>query len=518
MPLLLSLGQYGYVGWNGSRDAKATNSALSAPVERTDTMVGITSYGAYIPLLRISRKVISSATGWLGSGAGLPGEKAVANYDEDSLTMAVAAAVDCLRGSDRERVDDLCLATTTSPYRERQGAVIVATALDLRSDIRAADFGNSVKAGTTALLSAFDAIQAGSAKNAIVSASDCRQGKAGGSQEQSCGDGAAALLIGEGNVIATLEGSFSLSYDFVDYWRAEGDRFDRSWEDRWIRDTGYSKFIPEAISGLLSKYDLSIKDFAKVVYPSLYPREHAAIGKKLGAEPDQIEDQVFTTVGDTGTAYPLMMLVAALEDAKPGDKILVASYGNGSDALFIQVTNEIDKARDRKGVKKHLASKRELVSYEKYASFRDLLSVDTGRRGEEIGATQMSTLWRERRTVLGLCGSKCRRCGTPQYPRQVVCANPDCGASGEMDPYRFSDKTGHLFTYTGDNLAPSPSPPAIYGVVTFEGGGRYTFDLTDCELDSLEVGMPVEMSFRRKYRDATRGIHGYFWKATPRLA
>ena len=477
-------------------------------------MAGITSYGAYIPMLRISRKTISAATGWLGSTTGLPGEKAVANHDEDSLTMAVASAVDCLGGTDREEIDELYFATTTSPYRERQGAVIIATALDLRPDIRTADFSNSVRAGTTALLSAYDTVKAGSARSVIVCASDCRQGKAGSSQEQSCGDGAAAILLGDGDAIATIEGSYSVSYDFVDYWRAEGDRFDRSWEDRWIRDVGYSKFIPEAISGLLIKYNLDIKDFARVIYPSLYPREHAAIGKRLGAEPDQIQEQIFTTVGDTGTAYPLMMLVAALEDAKPGDRILVASYGNGCDALFLQVTDEIEKARDRRGVKTHLASKRELDSYEKYAIFRQLLAVDTGRRGEEIGATQLSTLWRERRMVLALCGSKCRRCGTPQYPRQVVCANPGCGAVGEMDVYRFSDKKGHLFTYTGDTLAPSPSPPAIYGVVAFEGGGRYTFDLTDCELDSLEVDMPVEMSFRRKYHDASRGIHGYFWKAT----
>ena len=491
------------------------NSAPPGEVERKGIMVGITSYGAYIPLLRISRKTISAATGWLGSGTSLPGEKAVANYDEDSLTMAVASAIDCLGGLDREKIDELYFATTTSPYRERQGAVIVATALDLRSDMRTADFSNSIKAGTTALLSAADTIKAGSAKSVLVCASDCRQGKAGGAQEQSCGDGAAALLLGDDGAIATLEGSYSVSYDFVDYWRTEGDRFDRSWEDRWIRDIGYSKFIPEAISGLLSKYNLSIKDFAKVVYPSLYPREHAAIGKKLGAEPDQIQDQLFATVGDAGTAYPLMMVVAALEDAKPGDKILVVSYGNGCDALFLEVTGEVEKARDRRGIRGHLASKRDLDSYEKYATFRDVLVVDTGRRGEEIGATQLSTLWRERRMVLGLCGSKCRRCGTPQYPRQVVCANPSCGAVGEMDVYRFSDKRGRLFTYTGDVLAPSPSPPAIYGVIAFEGGGRYTFDLTDCELDSLEVDMPVEMSFRRKYRDVSRGIHGYFWKATP---
>jgi len=477
-------------------------------------MIGITSYGAYIPLLRINRKTISSATGWLGSASALPGEKAIANYDEDSLTMAVAAAADCLKGIEREKVDELYFATTTSPYKERQGAGIVATALDLRSDIRAADFCNSIKAGTTALLSGFDTVKAGSAKSVIVCASDCRVGKAGSNQEQSCGDGSAAILVGEGSVIATIEGSYSVSYDFVDYWRTEADRFDRAWEDRWIRDIGYSRFIPEVISGLLKKYKLNIKDFSKVIYPSLYPREHAAIGKKLGAEPSQIQEQLFTTVGDTGTAYPLMMLVAALEEAKPGDKILVASYGNGSDALFLQVTAEIEKARDRRGVKKHLASKKDLTNYEKYATFRDILTVDIGRRGEDVGATQLSTLWRERRMVLAGCGSKCKRCGTPHYPRQVVCANPSCGAVNEMESYRFSDKKGHLFTYTGDSLAPSLSPPAIYGVVVFEGGGRYTFDLTDCDLDSLKVGMPVEMTFRRKYRDMVRGIHGYFWKAT----
>jgi uncharacterized OB-fold protein len=321
--------------------------------------------------------------------------------------------------------------------------------------------------------------------------------------------------MGDGNVIATIEGFYSVSHDFVDYWRTEADRFDRAWEDRWIRDVGYSRFIPEVITGLLKKYKLNIKDFAKVVFPSFYPREHAAIGKKLGAEPNQIQEQLFSTVGDSGTAFSLMMLVAALEEAKPGDKIIVASYGNGCDAIFLQVTDEIDKVKgNRRGIKKHLASRKDLTSYEKYATYRDILTVDIGRRGEDVGATQLSTLWRERRMILGGGGSRCKRCGTPHYPRQVVCANPNCGAVNEMETYRFSDKKGQLFTYTSDSLAPSFSPPAIYGIVAFEGGGRYNFDLTDCDLESLKVGMPVEMTFRRKYRDAVRGIHGYFWKAT----
>ena len=478
-------------------------------------MVGITSYGAYIPLYRINRMTIYGALGWLNPASLLPGEKAVANYDEDSITMAVASAMDCMNGLEREKIDGLFFATTTTPYNERQNAGIIATALDLSPAVRTSDFTTSIKAGTGALISAYDAVSSGSAKNVMVCASDCRLGKPGGFQEEIYGDGAAAILFGDNGVIASVEGTYSLTYDFADNWRADTDRYNRTWEDRWVRDEGYGKFISESIAGLLDKYKLTPKDFAKVVYPCLYIRAHADIGKKLGFEPDQIQDHMFTTIGNTGTAYTLQILVAALEGAKPGDKILVASYGNGSDALILEVTGEIEKARNRRGIKGHLASKKDLVSYEKYVTFREILNIDTGGRGDEVAPTQVSTLWRERRMVLGLCGSKCKRCGTPQYPPQEICVNPKCGAVGEMESYRFSDKKGHLFTYTGDILAFSPSPPAIYGMVDFEGGGRWLLDLIDCELDLLEVGMPVEVSFRRKYHDVTRGIHAYYWKATP---
>ena len=478
-------------------------------------MAGITSYGAYVPFYRINRMTIYQALGWLNPASLLPGEKSVANYDEDSLTMAVASAMDCLTGIEREKIDGLFFATTTTPYKERQNAGIIATALDLPPEIRTSDFTTSIKAGTGALISAYDAVASGSAKNVMVCAADCRLGKPGGFQEEIYGDGGAALLLGNSGVIASVEGTYSVSYDFVDNWRADTDRYNRSWEDRWIRDEGYGKFISEAISGLLKKYNLEPKDFAKVVYPCLYVRAHADIGKRLGFEPGQIQDHMFTAIGHTGTAYPLMILVAALEDAKPGDRILVASYGNGSDALYLQVTDEIEKVRDRRGIKGYLASKKDLGSYEKYTTFREILDIDTGGRGEEVATTQMSTLWRERRMILGLCGMKCKRCGTPQYPPQDICANPKCGAINEWEYYRFSDKKGHLFTYTGDVLAFSPSPPAIYGTVDFEGGGRWLFDMNDCDLDSLEVGMPVEMSFRRKYHDVSRGVHAYYWKATP---
>lgn len=477
-------------------------------------MVGIKSYGAYIPRYRMERKIIYSAMGFLGGGA-LPGEKAVANYDEDAISMAVGAGVDCLTGMERDKVGGLYFATVTQPYLTRQNASIVATALDLRSDIRTADFGGCTKSGTGALLAALNAVKGGEASSVLVCAADCRVGKPGSSQEHLYGDGAAAFVMGDDDVIATLEGSYSVFYDFPDRWRATGERFEHVWEDRFIRDEGYMKIMPEVITGLVKKYNLDIKDFAKVIYPCPYPREHAAIAKRLGVEPGQIEDPMLATVGDTGSAYPLMMLVAALEEAKPGDKIIVASFGSGSDAFFLQVTEKIDKVRDRKGIGKHLASKKELSSYEKYLAFRNLIPMEVGIRGEEIAFTQMSALFRDRKAILALCGSKCKRCGTPQFPPQRICANPDCGAVDEMEDYRFSDKKGVLFTYTGDNLAASIDPPATYGFVDFEGGGRSWFDITDCDLDSLEVGMPLEMTFRRRYLDEARGQHGYFWKAMP---
>jgi len=477
-------------------------------------MLGITSYGAYIPRYRINHKVIASAMGFLGAGS-LPGEKAVANYDEDSTTMAVAAGFDCLSGMKREKIGGLFLATVNPPYMLRQNAAIAASALDLPSGIRTADFTGATKSGTSALLSALDAARGEEGKLFMACASDCRVGKPGSGLEHAYGDGAAAIMVGSDDLIATLEGSYSLTYDFPDRWRADGDRFEHPWEDRFSRDEGYTKIILEAISGLVKKYKLTTKDIAKVIYACPYAREHQAIAKQLGAEANQVQDPMLNTVGDTGAAYALMMLVAALEDAKPGDKIIVASYGSGADALLFQVTDKITKMKNKRGIKKHLASKKDLTSYERYLAFRHLMPFETGIRGEVPAPTSMTVVWRERKEIQSFVGAKCKKCGTPQYPPMRICVNPDCGAVDEMEDYRFSDRKGVLFSYTGDNLAFSISPPAINGVVDFEGGGRAWLDMTDCELESMKVGLPLEITFRKKYFDPARGVHSYFWKATP---
>jgi len=149
-------------------------------------MVGITSYGAYVPLFRLSGEAMAK---------GARGEKAICGFDEDSITMAVASAIDCLNGLDREAIEGLYYASTTSPYKEKLAAPIIAMATDLRRDIITADIANSLRAGTSAFKAAIDAVKAGSAKKGMVAASDCRLGTPGSAFERSCGDGAGALLI-----------------------------------------------------------------------------------------------------------------------------------------------------------------------------------------------------------------------------------------------------------------------------------------------------------------------------------
>lgn len=480
-------------------------------------MIGIVSYGGYIPRYRLNRKIVFKAMGWLnpGSVGYAKGEKAVANFDEDSLTMATAACIDCLTGINRSQVEGLYLASTTMPYKERLNAGIIGTALNLPDTVRSTDFSNGLRSGTTALISAFETVEAGRAKRMLLCAADSRLGKTGTAQEMIFGDGAAAFLVGNEDVIAEFKGAYFLSYDFVDHYRGNLAKYDRSWEERWIRDEGLEKFIPSAINGLLEKYNLKISDFAKVIYPCDYAAADKKIAKILDIQGSQLQGTMMEEIGNTGAAHPLAMFAKALEEAKPGQKILVVSFGNGCEALFFEVTDRINKLKKRKGISGYLNRRSELTSYEKYLVFRNLCQVDLGLRAEEDIWTRWSFLWRNRKTIFGLLGSRCKKCGTPQYPPQRVCVNPDCGAIDQVEDYTFADKIANVFNYTGDMLAASYDPPAIHGQVDFEGGGRYWFDFTDCTLDVLKVGMPVKMSFRRKYYDERRDIHGYFWKAVP---
>jgi len=459
-------------------------------------MVGITSYGAYVPMLRLP----------LGKPGGP--EKAVANWDEDAVTMAVAAAVDCLKGVDRASVDGVVFASTSYPFKEKQGAAIVARALDLRRDVMTADLGDSLRAGTTALRTAVDAVKAGSATRVLVVVGETRMAAPRTAMESQIGDGAAAFLVGDADVAVGVTAAHAVSDEIIDVWRTEGDPFVHAWEDRFVVDHGYRVNVREVVKGLLQKTGLGPKDFTRVVLYGPDARSHATVAKELGLDPATVQDPLFGKVGNAGAAFAPLLLAAALEHAKAGERVLLVGYGDGAEAFVLETTPQVERMEGRRGVGWHLARRADLPSYDMYLRFRQLLATEHDRRaGGGLSATKH---FRDRDSDVTLLAQTCRRCSQTQFPRQRVCFK--CFAKDEFDPLRLSDKIGTVKSFTFDNFAGSPNPPLVAGIVDVEGARLY-IQMTDVSPKEVKLGMPVELTFRKIHEAG--GTPNYFWKSTP---
>ena len=459
-------------------------------------MAGIVSYGAYVPMLRLP----------LGKPGGP--EKAVANWDEDAVTMAVAASIDCLRGVDRATIDGVWFASTSYPFKEKQGAAIVAKALDLRRDVFTADVGDSLRAGTSALRAALDAVRAGSAKRLLVCVGEMRQAAPRTGLEANIGDGGAAFLVGADDVALRPLHHHAVSDEIIDVWRAEGDPFVHAWEDRFVVDHGYRAVVREVVKGLLQKAGIAPKDVAKVVLFGPDARAHATAVKELGFTPPQVQEPLFGKVGNCGAALTPLLLAAAMESAKAGDRILAVGYGDGADAFLLEATPQVERIEGRRGVSWHLQRRADLPSYDMYLRFRSFIATEHDRRaGAGLSATKH---FRDRDTDVTLMGQRCRKCGQVQFPKQRVCYQ--CFQRDAFEPVRLSDRIGAVKSFTFDNFAGSPNPPLVAGIVEIDGARLY-LQMTDVNPKEVKLGMPVEMTFR-KIHDAG-GTPNYFWKSTP---
>lgn len=478
---------------------------------------GILAYGGYIPKSRLQRSEIFKAHAWVNPGLkGLAkGERSTANWDEDSVTMAVEASRDCMTSHNRDDLSALYLSSTTFPFQDRQNAGIMVDALNLKSNIQTLDFSSSQKAGTAGLITALQ-VAAGSDACILAAASEKRHTKAASALEFTSGDGAAALLVGKGEVIAKFLGSHSESEDFIDHFRGEEEAFDYSWEERWVRDEGYMKIVPTAITGLLEKTGVSAEEITTFCFPSAARNVAAGLGKKIGFPETAVADNLQSTCGEAGTAHAMIMLVAALEEAKPGDKILVASFGQGCDALLFEATEAITSLPSRRGISGSLARRRAETNYNRYLAHNKLIKMELGIRAEVDKNTGLSTHYRNRKMIQGMIGGQCTQCGTAQFPKSNMCVNENCGAIGTQEDYPFADRIAQMNSYTSDRLTFSPDPPAFYGMIQFAEGGRLMSDFTDIDPDEeLTVGMDMRMVFRIKDYDDKRGFRRYFWKATP---
>ena len=451
---------------------------------------GIITYASYLPAHRLSGEELSSALG----GGSDKGSRPIASYDEDTTTMGVEAARHVVSGEDADP-PAIHFATTVPAYADKTNATAIHAALDLGHDGFAVDIAGSARSATAA-------IQAAAASGGVAVLSDMRTGRPGSADERGGADAAAAIRFGPvEESVAEMIATASTSAEFLDRWRAPGEIASDIWEERFGQEA-YMPLIERAVERALAAAGIDSADH--VIVSSPHSRVAAAAARSLrngGVEPP--------AAGYAGAADAGLQLTAVLDQAGTGETILLVNAADGCDAMVLRTRAEAGAGRRGRALAELLEAGHD-INYTTYLTWRGLIQRELPRRPEPDRPagppSARSEAWK-----FGFVGSACTVCGRVHVPPKRVCAN--CGATDEMERRRLADAPGTVATFTVDRLAYSPSPPMIDAVIDFDGGGRYTLEVTDAEPDQISIGTRVGMTFRRLY--TTGGVHNYFWKAKP---
>lgn len=466
-------------------------------------MVGISSIGVYIPRSRLDRALIAKAWG----GKQPPGDKAVAHFDEDALTLGVAAAHRCLEDFDPLAIDALFFASTSAPYREKQVASVVATACDLPREILTADFAGSVRAGVSALSAAVRAVQSGQARRVLVVAADCRPADPESDVEGALGDGAVAVVVDAKAKLAEFVGSAAVAEEFTFQWRDDQGGGVQMQDARFSIGHGYMRDMAEVISRVMNEHGVGATDLGALAVGTPDAKTAQQLAKAVGTDAKtQLVPSLITQVGVLGSPDPLLQLAGALETAKSGATVLVAAFGEGAEALLFRATAGVTTLAGRPGIGASIERKLPLPTYEKYLKFRRVIGQD------DTPVEQISNVLeaRELQQDTRLYGTRCGGCGLVQYPMARVCLK--CQARDGLEPVKLKKK-GVIFTYTVDHLAANLDHPMGMVVVDLEGGGRLYLQMTDCTPEEVKIGAAVELTYRRLHAGGEN--YNYFWKARP---
>ncbi|MEH3034777.1 MAG: OB-fold domain-containing protein [Aeromicrobium erythreum] len=441
----------------------------------------VLGYATYLPVHR------------LGPDSGLRTPRVVASFDENSTTLAVAAARSLLRRADPADVASVWLATTSPAYLDKTNASAVHAALGLAPDVFATDVVGSGR-------STVGALRAASAQGGLVLAADVRVGRPGSSDERLGADAAGALLLGEGDGIADVLAQASVTDELLDRWRPPTSLVGAQWEERFGFER-YADLVRRAAGEALDRAGLAEADHVVVA------SGNSAVVKRAGTLVKGARSTTTSPVGFSGAADLLVALGAVLDTAGPGETILLLSAVDGCDALVLRTTDRLPERRQPVPVRDQLAAGRP-VPYTTYLSWRGLLERELPRRPEPDRPAGPPSL-RAAAWKFGFAGARCTECGFVHLPPVPVCRG--CGAVERMEAVPMAGARGTVATYTVDRLAFSPSPPVVDVVVDFEGGGRCSVEVADADPATVTVGTEVEMTFRSLF--VAGGVHNYFWKA-----
>jgi 3-hydroxy-3-methylglutaryl CoA synthase/uncharacterized OB-fold protein len=454
---------------------------------------GILGWGTHLPYRRLDRASIPAVA---GAGGG-KGTRTVASYDEDATTLGVEAARAALAATPGVEPDSVWFATVEPPYLDKTNASAIHAALRLDRTVPAFDVLGSMR-------STVGALRAGlrSGGPSLVVAAGLRTGLPGGPDEAAGGDGGSAVLVGgeaDGTVLAEVLAWGAATEEFVDRWRQPGEVRSKQWEERF-GETRYPPLAVDAWEQALKGAGLAADQVDHLMITSPNGRAANAAVRKLGVAADRVAGSLDGTVGNTGAAHPLLLLAATLEAAQPGQVVALAVLADGADVVLLRTTDALGSYTPARPVAQQIASGGP-ITYGKFLTWRGMLPVEPPRRPEPArpssSAAARSSEWK-----FGFVGSLGDE-GTVHLPPSPL----DHGRRP------MADAVGTIVTYTIDKLAYSPSPPVVFAVVDFDGGGRLPVELTDVDADEVAIGMRVEMTFRNLF--TADGIHNYFWKARP---
>jgi 3-hydroxy-3-methylglutaryl CoA synthase len=466
-------------------------------------MSGISSIGIYVPRGRLDRSLIAKAWG----GKQPPGEKAVAWYDEDALTMAVAATHRCFADFDPLSLGGVFFASTSAPYREKQVASVVATACDLPRDILTADFAGSVRAGVSALAAALRTVASGAAQRILVVAADCRPAEPESELEGLFGDGAVAVVVDAKPRLARFVSHAAVAEEFTFQWRSDTGNAVQAQDTRFAVSHGYLRDMAEVVERVINEHGIGTEQLAALAAGSPDARAAQQLAKAVGIDAKtQLVPSMVPAIGVLGSPDPLLLLGAAIEKARANDRIVVAAWGEGAEALLFEATEGAGPSACRPSLAEAMERKISLPTYEKYLKYRRILGQD--ETPVELVSSVLEA--RELQQDTRLYGTRCAACGLVQYPMARVCLA--CKARENLEPVKLR-KTGKIFTYTIDHLAANLDHPMGMAVVDLDGGGRVYVQTTDYQPDEVKIGAPVELTFRRLHAGGDN--YNYYWKARP---
>jgi hydroxymethylglutaryl-CoA synthase len=292
----------------------------------------------------------------------------------------------------------------------------------------------------------------------------------------------------------------------VDRWRTPGSPTTRRWEERF-GETVYVPLAERTWNAALKACELSNDQVDIAIVTGNNARGVRAASNRLGAK--AVADTLSSSVGNTGAAHFALVLADVLDKAEPGTTIAVVALADGADVMLFRTTDAVSSFSPSKSVADQIAYGAP-VAYGKFLAWRNMVDVEPPNRPTpnrvSSSAAARSTDWK-----FGFVGSRDRTTGIIHMPPQRVGISG--GTTDDMEPVAEAESLATIYTYTVDRLIYSESPPVIFAVLDFDGGGRFPCQLTDCDVDDIKVGGRVEMTFRRLF--TADGIHNYFWKARP---